>query len=66
MAMRIIGLKQNGGFATHCLVEDEKFLVDIHDHDLAYFQEPKATPSGWWPTKEWIQACVDKPRKLKP
>ena len=28
-AMRIIGLKQKGGFATHCLVENEKFLVDI-------------------------------------
>ena len=28
-AMRIIGLKQKGGFATHCLVENEKFLVNI-------------------------------------
>ena len=28
-AMRIIGLKQKGGFATHCLVEHDKFLVDI-------------------------------------
>ena len=28
-AMRIIGLKQKGGFATHCMVENEKFLVDI-------------------------------------
>ena len=27
--MRIIGLKQKGGFAAHCLVENEKFLVDI-------------------------------------
>ena len=35
MAMRIIGLKQNGGFATHCLVEDEKFLVDIEGLDAA-------------------------------
>ncbi len=33
MAMRIIGLKQNGGFASHCLVEDEKFLVDIEGLD---------------------------------
>ena len=35
MAMRIIGLKQNGGFATHCLVENEKFLVDIEGLDAA-------------------------------
>ncbi len=33
--MRIIGLKQKGGFATHCLVEDEKFLVDIEGLDAA-------------------------------
>ena len=35
MAMRIIGLKQKGGFATHCLVEHEKFLVDIDGLDAA-------------------------------
>ncbi len=35
MAMRIIGHKQNGGFASHCLVEDEKFLVDIEGLDAA-------------------------------
>jgi D-arabinose 1-dehydrogenase-like Zn-dependent alcohol dehydrogenase len=35
MAMRIIGLKQKGGFATHCLVEHEKFLVDIEGLDAA-------------------------------
>ncbi len=34
-AMRIIGLKQKGGFATHCLVEHEKFLVDIEGLDAA-------------------------------
>ncbi len=34
-AMRIIGLKQKGGFATHCLVEHEKFLVDIDGMDAA-------------------------------
>ncbi len=33
--MRIIGLKQKGGFATHCLVEHEKFLVDIDGLDAA-------------------------------
>ncbi|MEM8579611.1 MAG: alcohol dehydrogenase [Pseudomonadota bacterium] len=33
--MRIIGLKQKGGFATHCLVENEKFLVDIEGLDAA-------------------------------
>ena len=27
--MRIIGLKQKGSFATHCLIENEKFLVNI-------------------------------------
>ncbi|MEJ2410126.1 MAG: alcohol dehydrogenase [Novosphingobium sp.] len=32
-AMRIIGLVQKGGFATHCLVEDEKWLVDIEGLD---------------------------------
>ena len=35
MSMRIIGLKQKGGFATHCLVESEKFLVDIEGLDAA-------------------------------
>lgn len=34
-AMRIIGLKQKGGFATHCLVENEKFLIDIEGLDAA-------------------------------
>jgi len=34
-SMRIIGLKQKGGFATHCLVEHEKFLVDIDGLDPA-------------------------------
>ena len=33
--MRIIGLKQRGGFATHCLVEHDKFLVDIEGLDAA-------------------------------
>ena len=33
--MRIIGLKQKGGFATHCLVENDKFLVDIDGLDAA-------------------------------
>ena len=31
--MRIIGLKQKGGFATHCLIENEKFLIDIEGLD---------------------------------
>ena len=35
ISMRIIGLKQKGGFATHCLVENEKFLVDIDGLDAA-------------------------------
>lgn len=35
MAMRIIGIRQKGGFATHCLVENEKFLVDIEGLDAA-------------------------------
>ena len=34
-SMRIIGLKQKGGFATQCLVENEKFLVDIDGLDAA-------------------------------
>jgi D-arabinose 1-dehydrogenase-like Zn-dependent alcohol dehydrogenase len=34
-AMRIIGLKQRGGFATHCLIEHEKFLVDIDGLEAA-------------------------------
>ncbi len=34
-AMRIIGLKQKGGFATHCIIENEKFLVDINGLDAA-------------------------------
>ena len=33
--MRIIGLKQKGGFATHCLIENEKFLVNIDGLDAA-------------------------------
>ncbi len=35
LAMRIIGLKQKGGFATHCLIENEKFLVNINGLDAA-------------------------------
>ncbi|MBC6427769.1 MAG: alcohol dehydrogenase catalytic domain-containing protein, partial [Cellvibrionales bacterium] len=31
--MRVIGMVQNGGFATHCLVEHEKFLLDIEGLD---------------------------------
>ena len=34
-AMRIIGLLQPGGFASHCLVEHEKFLVDIEGLDAS-------------------------------
>ncbi len=33
--MRIIGLKQKGGFATHCLVENERFLVNIDGLDAS-------------------------------
>ena len=33
--MRIIGLKQKGGFATHCRIENEKFLVNIDGLDPA-------------------------------
>ena len=35
VSMRIIGLKQKGGFATHCLIENEKFLIDIEGLDPA-------------------------------
>ena len=34
-AMRIIGIHRNGGFASHEVVEDEKFLVDIDGLDPA-------------------------------
>ena len=34
-AMRIIGIHRNGGFASHVVVEDEKFLVDIDGLDPA-------------------------------
>jgi D-arabinose 1-dehydrogenase-like Zn-dependent alcohol dehydrogenase len=33
--MNIIGLNQNGGFATHVLVQDEKFVFDITGLDPA-------------------------------
>ena len=33
--MRIIGIHRNGGFATHVVVEDEKFLIDIDGLDPA-------------------------------
>ena len=33
--MRIIGLKQKGGVATHCLIENEKFLLNIDGLDTA-------------------------------
>ena len=33
LSMRVIGMVQNGGFATHCLVEHEKFLIDIEGLD---------------------------------
>ena len=29
MSMQIIGLKQNGGFASHIYIEDDRFLVNI-------------------------------------
>ena len=32
-SMRIIGLKQNGGFASHCLIENEKLLLNIDGLD---------------------------------
>ena len=35
MSMRIIGVSQPGGYATHVYVEDEKFLVDITGLDPA-------------------------------
>lgn len=35
MSMRIIGVSQPGGYATHVYVEDEKFLVDIAGLDPA-------------------------------
>ena len=34
-AMRIIGIHRNGGFASHVVVEDEKFLIDIDGLDPA-------------------------------
>ena len=34
-SMRILGIHRNGGFATHVVVEDEKFLVDIQGLDPA-------------------------------
>jgi len=34
MAMRIIGLVQDGGYASHVLVEHPRFLIDVSDLDL--------------------------------
>ncbi len=34
-AMRIIGIHRNGGFASHVVVEDEKFVIDIDGLDPA-------------------------------
>jgi len=34
-AMRIIGIHRDGGFATHLVVEDEKFVIDIDGLDAA-------------------------------
>lgn len=34
MAMRIMGLIQDGGYATHVLVQDPKFLIDIEGLDI--------------------------------
>lgn len=44
----------------------KRYRLRSHDNNMTFFREPKPTPSGWWPTPEWIQACVDKPRNLKP
>ena len=33
--MRIIGIHRDGGFASHVLVEDEKFVIDIDGFDAA-------------------------------
>ncbi len=32
-SMRIIGIHRNGGFATHVIIEDEKFLINIDGLD---------------------------------
>lgn len=50
------------------LEEREKFMhqAQNYKYDHSFFQQPKETPSGWWPDAEWIQACVDKPRELTP
>ena len=34
-AMRIIGIHRNGGFASHVMVDDEKFVIDITGMDAA-------------------------------
>ncbi|MGI9452167.1 MAG: alcohol dehydrogenase [Geminicoccaceae bacterium] len=34
MKMRIIGLIRDGGYATHVLVDDPKFLIDVEDLDI--------------------------------
>ena len=34
-SMRIIGIHRDGGFASHVLVEDEKFVIDIDGFDAA-------------------------------
>lgn len=36
------------------------------DYEHSYYQEPKPTPSGWWPDDLWIHDCVNKERNLKP
>ena len=35
LAPNYVGLRQKGGFATHCLVSDAKFLIDITGLDAA-------------------------------
>ena len=44
------------------LQEREKFIVDMHDHNLTYLQQEKPTPSGWWPHDLWIHDCVHQAR----
>ena len=48
------------------LVERENFMPDAYKHDLAALQQPKETPSGWWPDELWIHDCANKKRDLGP
>jgi hypothetical protein len=62
----IVSSSSTDDFSVLSLEERQAFATAYDDNNMTYFREPKSTPSGWWPTADWIQQCVTTPRNLTP